>query len=425
MRNKVLLSFVAVIAAVLLSGCYTTKTISYKTKVYTPVYQSIEEFRNGVKFSFARELSNPGKIYIFGKYLFICESGEGVHIIDDGNPSAPVFVSFIEIPGNGDIAVRDGILYADSYIDLVAIDIKNPLSPSLVKRVENIFPNPLDLEAAYVDPEKGILIRWEERDTIITYTYDDWGDYNPVFTDGEWSSGRGIGPNGSPVDVGNIGGSSGKGGSMARFTTYDKYLYVVDRSNLQSIDISIPDNPRPWNKINIGWNIETIFPFGDKLFIGSQTGMFIYDASTPWNPTFLGQFSHARGCDPVVAEGKYAYVTLRTGTSCAGNLNQLDILDITELTKPVLLRSYPMQEPAGVGIDGTTLFICDGKAGLKVFDVKDPLNIELINWQSDIQTYDIIPLGQIAILIGSDGLFQYNYSDPKNLILLSKIPVKK
>jgi len=424
MRNKVLLSFTAIFIVILLSGCYTTKTISYKTKVYTPVYQSIEEFRNGVKFSSAKELSSPGKIYIFDKYLFICESGNGVHIIDDGNPSAPVFVSFIEIPGNGDIAVRDGILYADSYIDLVAIDVSNPLNPKIVKRVEGIFPNPLDLDGAYVDPEKGILIRWEERDTIITYVYENWGDYSTSPLDTWSGGGKGIGPNGGPIDIGNRGSSSGKGGSMARFTTYKNYLYVVDRSNLQSIDISIPENPRAWNKVNIGWNIETIFPFGDKLFIGSQTGMFIYDASTPWNPTYLGEFSHARGCDPVVAEGKYAYVTLRTGTRCAGNLNQLDILDITELTKPILLNSYPMFEPAGIGIDGTTLFICDGKAGLKVFDVKDPMKIELLNWQSDIQTYDIIPLGKIAIMIGSDGLFQYDYTDPKNLILLSKIPVK-
>ncbi|MCL5991696.1 MAG: hypothetical protein M1419_06290 [Bacteroidetes bacterium] len=376
-----------------------------------------------MKTSSARDLTNPGKIYIFGTYLFICERGEGVHIIDDGNPSAPVFVSFIKIPGNGDIAVRDGILYADSYIDLVAIDINDPLNPKIVKRVEGIFPNPLDLDGAYVDLEKGILIRWDVKDTVITYEVDYWDD-NLVALDGDWSSG-GFDNKGGPIDTRNIGGSSGKGGSMARFTTYDKYLYVVDRSNLQSIDISIPENPRPWNKVNIGWNIETIFPFGDKLFIGSQTGMFIYDASTPWNPKYLGQFSHARGCDPVVAEGKYAYVTLRTGTSCAGNLNQLDILDITNLTEPKLLKSYPMQEPAGVGIDGTTLFICDGKAGLKVFDVKDPMNIELLNWQSDIQTYDIIPLGKIAIMIGSNGLFQYDYSDPKNLVLLSRIPVKR
>ena len=421
MKNKVLLSLVAIIIAILISGCDSTRTMSYKTKVYTPVYQSIEEFRNSVKTSSPRDISNPGKIYIYDKYLFICEKGEGIHIIDNGNTSAPTPVSFIEIPGNGDIAVRNGILYADSYIDLVAIDIKDPLNPQIVKRVKDIFPNPLDLDGTYVDPEKGILIRWDVKDTTIYYNVDGWGDY--VVTDGGWRGNDSY--TGGPKGIEYNGSSSGKGGSMARFTTFNKYLYVVDRSDLQSIDISVPENPRPWNKVNVGWNIETIFPFGDKLFIGSRTGMFIYDASTPWNPTYLAQFSHARGCDPVVAEGKYAYVTIRTGTSCAGNLNQLDILDITELTNPKLLKSYPMLEPAGVGIDGTTLFICDGKAGLKVFDVKDPMKIELLNWQSEMQTYDIIPLGKIAIIIGSDGLYQYDYSDPKNLVLLSKLEVKK
>jgi hypothetical protein len=84
-----------------------------------------------------------------------------------------------------------------------------------------------------------------------------------------------------------------------------------------------------------------------------------------------------------------------------------------------------MQGPLGLGVDNKTLFICDGSAGLKVFDVKNPLSISLLNWASEINTYDIIPLGNIAIMIGSDGLFQYDYSNPSSLKLLSKIPIKK
>ncbi len=421
MKFKILSLLSAALLIILLNGCNSTRTRTYTYKLYIPVYQSFDEFRNGVKVTSPIELQNPGKIYIFGNYLFICESGKGVHIINNGNPTKPVPVSFIEIPGNGDIAVRNGILYADSYIDLVAIDISDPLNPKVIKRINDLFPNPLDLDGAYVDNERGVLISFIVKDTTVTYTYDYYND--PLTVDG-WSNFGGKDYSGGSAEPSSRGSSDGKGGSMARFTTYANFLYIVDRSNLQTVDISIPENPRPWNKVNIGWNIETIFPYKDKLFIGSQTGMFIYNASTPWNPSYLCQFSHSRGCDPVIAEGNYAYVTLRTGTRCVGNLNELDILNINDITNPVLLISYPMQEPAGEGIDGTTLFICDGKAGLKVFDVKDPMNIQLLNWQSDIQAYDIIPLGRIAILIGKDGLFQYDYSDPKNLVLLSKIPVK-
>jgi len=213
---------------------------------------------------------------------------------------------------------------------------------------------------------------------------------------------------------------------MARFALCSNYLYVVDHSFLQSVNISNPQDPKEWSRINIGrGDIETVYPFKDKLFIGSMTGMYIYDISTAWNPQYVGQFLHARACDPVVADDKYAYVTLRAGTRCGGINNQLDVLDISNLMAPKLLKSYPMQEPAGLGLDGNTLMICDGKAGLKVFNVENPLNMQLSDWESGMKTYDLIPMGNYAIVSCEDGIYQYSYSDPKNLILLSKIPVKK
>ena len=43
----------------------------------------------------------------------------------------------------------------------------------------------------------------------------------------------------------------------------------------------------------------------------------------------------------------------------------------------------------------------------------------------NIHSYDVIPFRNVAIVVGSDGLYQYDYSDPKNLKLLSKIAVEK
>lgn len=407
---------------ILFSACCTTRIQRYNGKVYIPVYKNLTEVRNEFRNESPKELENPGKIYVFGNYLFINEIKKGIHIVDNSNPSNPKFINFINIPGNGDIAVKGDILYADSYIDLLAIDISNPLNSKLVKRIEGIFPNPLTSNQSYLDPEKGLLVDFIVRDTVYEYVYKDCGDMfsSPIDVESRrnTSGGSGGGLQGP-------GAPSGIGGSMARFTIYKNYLYAVDHSHLQTFDISSPDNPLVWAKINVGREIETIFPFKDKLFIGSTTGMFIYDNSVPWNPRQVGQFSHARGCDPVVANDTLAFVTLRSGTQCPGNQNQLDILDIKDLFKPKLIATYPMQEPAGLGIDDNILFICDGKAGLKVFDFTNPKNIKLLSWQSDFNTYDIIPLGAYAIVIGNDGLYQFDYKNPEKLILLSKIKVKK
>jgi hypothetical protein len=425
---KTNLFFLALLAAISLifSGCCTTHTQSYSYKIWVPVYKSFDEIRNGVKTLSSHDFQNPGKIYTFGNYLFVNEKGEGIHIIDNSDHSNPKFVSFIKIPGNYDIAVKGNVLYADSYIDLLAFNISNPSAPILAKRIESLFPNPLDNSGQYADPEKGIIVEWLEKDTVYTYSWDDCDETSPISYGPNYDGGKGGLETGGGGTGTNSTNPSGKGGSMARFTLFSNYLYIVDHASLQTVDISNPLDPKEWSKINIGrGDIETVYPFKDKLFIGSMTGMYIYDVSSAWNPQYLGEFTHARACDPVVADDKYAYVTLRQGTRCGGISNQLDVLDISNLLSPKLLKSYPMQEPAGLGLDDNTLMICDGRSGLKVFNVENPLNIQLLDWESGLKTYDLIPMGSYVIVSCEDGIYQYSYTDPKNLVLLSKIPIKK
>ena len=137
----------------------------------------------------------------------------------------------------------------------------------------------------------------------------------------------------------------------------------------------------------------------------------------------MGFFSHARSCDPVVVDDTLAYITLRTGTGCGGNLNVLDVVNIKDITKPKAVISYGMTNPHGLGKDGDLLFICDGSAGLKVYDASDPKKItnNIIYRYADIHAYDVIPVDNILMLIGDDGLYQYDYSNVKSIRLLSTI----
>ncbi|MDP4662451.1 MAG: hypothetical protein NWS74_02205, partial [Salibacteraceae bacterium] len=162
-----------------------------------------------------------------------------------------------------------------------------------------------------------------------------------------------------------------------------------------------------------------------KLFVGTTTGMMIYDLANPMSPAFLTTFTHASSCDPVVVEGDIAYVTLRSGTECQGFTNQLDVINVSDFSNPSLIKSYPMTNPHGLGIDNGTLFICDGDAGLKVFDASDANRIdenELSHFEN-INAYDVIPLGNVLLMVGADGFYQYDYSDVQNIQLLSVIPV--
>jgi hypothetical protein len=84
-----------------------------------------------------------------------------------------------------------------------------------------------------------------------------------------------------------------------------------------------------------------------------------------------------------------------------------------------------MTEPYGLGIDTKTLFVCDGSAGLKIYDATDPFRIDehLLKTFTDINATDVIPAGASLILLATDGIYQYDYSDLQNIYLLSKIPL--
>jgi hypothetical protein len=107
-------------------------------------------------------------------------------------------------------------------------------------------------------------------------------------------------------------------------------------------------------------------------------------------------------------------------------VNQLEVVDITDITNPTMKTTVPMTNPKGLGIDNKKLFICDSNDGLKVYDATDVMNIanhQLAHF-SNINAHDVIPFNNRLLMIGDDGLYQYDYSNVENISLLSKIPVE-
>jgi len=217
--------------------------------------------------------------------------------------------------------------------------------------------------------------------------------------------------------------NNGTGGSLARFAIVDNHLYTVSNSHLKVFDISQPRLPRQVQDVKLGFNIETIFPYNGMLFIGSRTGMQIYDNANPVQPVKLAEYRHVQSCDPVVVQGSYAYVTLRDGTDCRFGQNMLDVINISNPRTPLLEKTFPMLNPHGLGIDGNVLFVCEGDHGLKVFDATDPVNLVEKQFIKGIRTYDVIPRNKVLLVVGKDGLMQYDYRDADNLKLLSMIPL--
>jgi len=423
--KKILFLFSLTLLA--LTGCEdkVTETVTYK--INEPIFMSTATFRNSVKMTAEpQKITSIGKMCFYNNYLYISEPEKGIHIINNTDPANPQMIGFIQLLGNADLAIRNGMLYADSYIDLVWFDVTNPALPELKGRLDSIFPTAMpmipnnygyDYSSIYSGKSKGIVIGWElkERTEEVTHYTGGWEKGGVLY------DGTGIALNSGSGNS----NSTGVNGSMSRFSIYNNYLYSVVNNYLNIFDLSNVIPKKAGADFYIGRNVETIFSYKDNMFMGTPTGMLIYSVKDPVKPSFQSSLSHVYGCDPVVVENDLAYVTIHSGNLCGQTNNELFIVNVSDVKNPKQIVSYTMTNPKGLGIDNGRLFLCDD--GLKVFNVTDPQKImsnQLAHY-SGMDGYDVIPQNNILMMIASDGLYQYDYSDITNIKQISKIPIEK
>lgn len=387
---------------------------------YRPVYQTKDEVKAGIKNSPSTSITNPGKIVLMGNYLFLNDIDKGIHVIDLSDISNPQKIAFIYIPGCADLAINGNNLYADCYTDLVTIDISDPKNISVKQFLNGVFPH--RYYGAYTADTGKVIQKWIKVDTVVSKRMSGGVSGNFEFDARGlmmWSSFR-------AATGGSFSGTAATGiaGSTARFGLQQSRLYTVSHDDLKVFNVTKADEPAYVKKVDLNQGgIETLFPYRNNLFIGGQAGMYIYNTSNPDNPQPLGQFVHVRACDPVIADGDYAYVTLKGGSFCGGFSNQLDVVNVKSLTSPKLVKTYPLQSPKGLSKDGSILFICDGTEGLKLFNAADVSNITLIKTISGFEANDVIAYQGYAIVVAKDGIYLIDYHDLVNAKVISKIQV--
>ena len=379
-------------------------------QVATPQLMSKTAFRSSVEVIAPKTIEEPGKIYVYQDYIFVGDVHSGIHIIDNSDPKSPKAIKFIQIPGNEDISVKDNFLYADSATDLVVFDISDINNVSIIEQLEdvfNVYNYDIPVEAEAVDYGKfdfddDIIVGWTlttERRKKVDNTIDKALDDGVVLSAGAEST-------------------TGTGGSLARFQIVDNYLYTVGNYEMAIFNIQNLAEPVLSNTQYAGWNIETMFQAEGYLYLGSTNGMYIYNLVNPSSPEFVSDFKHWEGCDPVVVDGDYAYLTLRGGNLCGQLESVLEVIDISDKTNPTLAARYNLENPYGLGIKNDMLYVCDGTAGLKLFERETPEDLRLVNSLKDIQAKDVIPLEKSLIMIGEKTLYQYEYIE-NNIGLIS------
>ena len=217
-------------------------------------------------------------------------------------------------------------------------------------------------------------------------------------------------------------GVPSKVGSLSSMSIVGDFLYVLDLNYLVSFDISDPESVEQKFGRYVDNRVETTFSMDDYLLIGGDFGVYAYEVESNGRFSPVSRFTHARACDPVVADREYMYITLRSAPGCIdenGESNVLKVVNITDIRRPKLVQNYPMKSPIGLTLSDDVLFVCDHDS-LKVYDKSNPEDLRFVTSEIVPGCVDVIHNQDSIIITAKEKLFQFEFVDEK-LKLLSVI----
>ena len=394
--------------------------LSDPVSVTVPIIKSKSEFRNSIAISSAQPTNSDGKIYVYGDLLFYIAQNSGIHIFDNQNPASPQNLSFIQLEGVNDISVKNDILYADNYMDLVVFDISDISNIQMVNVEEDMlpyyatYPNDVSFFQDNIYPTS-------EDEFIASFTTIQMerseAENNPHIY--QWETSIFIGNFDGAVS----GNEVGVGGSYAKFQILNNALYTINDYSLLTFDITnynaITQVSETWMNAWFGGELETTFIRKNFMFIGATNGMHIVSLEDVFNPVYTSSFLHATGCDPVVVEENTAYITVRGGNSCGAIDDQVNVIDVTDISSPIEYSTYFLSNPYGLGVKSDILYVCNDD-GINVFNAENPNQIVLENTY-DVNAKDVIPLSSHLIAVGENVINQFNYTDNFGLELIGSV----
>lgn len=215
---------------------------------------------------------------------------------------------------------------------------------------------------------------------------------------------------------------TGVGGSLAKFTIANDQVIVINGNEVKQFDILSTGGLLEKNTLQISGQLETIFPYADKILIGSSDAVFFLGFDTNGILSILSTYDHLTACDPVVASNGIAFSTLKVSDCRAGTDDFLEAIDISDISNPRVLRVYDTQSPFGLAIKGSFLFVCE-KGGLTMYSFNPEGNLV----EMDFMTIDgAIPLDIIVnntyLIVRTDqGIYNVSFSDTELVSVLGSI----
>lgn len=147
-------------------GCVKEEITTFSGPGKRPVYLPVSELNNIGNLA-PQPVRLSGTIVLLDTLFFMLEQKKGIHVFNVKDSLNVTELTFFQIPAVTDFTISGNRLYADSWKDLVTIDISNLYHIQLLDRQANAF-QPLLFPPQYngifecVDESKGAVVDWED-----------------------------------------------------------------------------------------------------------------------------------------------------------------------------------------------------------------------------------------------------------------------
>ncbi|MCF7824113.1 MAG: T9SS type A sorting domain-containing protein [Candidatus Marinimicrobia bacterium] len=265
-----------------------------------------------------------------GNYLYVCEWGVGVDVVDISNPASPTFVTTFSNPKNADIMFDGDFGYIASRDGgLTVIDVSSPAAPTLV----NTFTTQGTLRKVSYG---AITISSTVTGHIFTAEVSGLGavDVSSAATGMDYSARIAVTP---PAE----------GIAYSALVMGTKAYVPYGSAGMRILDVTNPGAMTELGHFTLGTNSRKVVVKDNIAFLADKSfGVFVLDVTDPGNIDSLTSFADAAAQD-IGISGDYVYAAVR-------DLG-IAVIDASTANAPTLVTHLSSFWGEGVAVDGNVM----------------------------------------------------------------------
>ncbi len=404
--KKLLLNGVIFLGLIaVLIGCRSEckQTLYYTANV--PVYASKASIRDAVTVETSLAVDSVAEMLSYKETLFLRNGTDGIHVIDNTDPSNPDNHAYIKIVPCFAMETNDDQLYVIQGTDLVVFDLSDVRNPVVKHRVNDLYNS---------DFAKGdsFVVGYEQQEVVKVLNDFSCSDQF-IFPEDEVIRGAISTPHG-------------------QITVHKDHIYTADNQSVVTLALNGSAAPGFTSRMAAFNNIPDarLYILLDSILLfGTGSGLMALDITTnPASPVNTGGFFPAGGCNPIAIWDSLTFAPmfndLQEDESFCFSNPMISVVDV--VTRRPISRVTGYSQPYYMHYHNNRVLLCNGFEGFRIFGVQDRIllsdYIDNSGESNNVHARLGMLFGENNVLVyGNNGVFQYDISDRTIVKKLSEI----